>query len=233
MKTKQILALSLLFTFISGSIMAFELEVKEKENKTFEKKEIISTKIKLSNEKLEIKLNNGVQLKSKNAEDSLELTLEEEFFIKIKKAETETERKDILLEYKKELKENKTKKVQLLEEESKNIFDKFDSIILKLDSVKIVLDKNIAVLENKNIGLDFINPKKIELNSHLELARTEKASAWIKMQEIDFSQDKEIVLSDLGEVKEHLVTLKEEIRKTSTSIKEIISFIRGALVNLK
>jgi hypothetical protein len=53
------------------------------------------------------------------------------------------------------------------------------------------------------------------------------------MQEIDFSQDKKIVLSNLIEVKKHLIILKDEVRKTSVNLKEIISFLRGALSNLK
>jgi len=53
------------------------------------------------------------------------------------------------------------------------------------------------------------------------------------MQEVDFTENKENILLNLAEVKEHLSVSKDEIKKTSQNSKELIFFIRGALVSLK
>jgi len=249
MKNKQIIALAISLTFVANMTFALELKVEERINKALNgvKKEILvenkdSIKINSEKEAKEAKeAKEEKSLKNENKEIQIinkvkvekELTLKEKFFIKIKEAKTEEERKSILSEFKKELKEDKTERVEKIENKTKNIFNKFDLIIEKLDSVKIAIEKTVTILEEKKINLEFINLKKEELTGHLNLAKTEKALAWIKMQEVDFTAKKENILLDLAEVKKHLSISKDEIKKTSQNSKELIFFVRGVLVSLK
>ena len=246
MKNKQIIALAISLTFVANMTFALELKVEERINKALNgvKKEILvenKDSIKINSEKEAKEAKEEKSLKNENKEIQIinkvkvekELTLKEKFFIKIKEAKTEEERKSILSEFKKELKEDKTERVEKIENKTKNIFNKFDLIIEKLDSVKIAIEKTVTILEEKKINLEFINLKKEELTGHLNLAKTEKALAWIKMQEVDFTAKKENILLDLAEVKKHLSISKDEIKKTSQNSKELIFFVRGVLVSLK
>lgn len=242
MNKKQIFALSLLLTFMASSTFAFELSVQEKVDKALTKKEVVVEQQKkltptptLTSTPVLNKENsvNPKVVKVETEGVKPELTLEEQFFARIKDAKTEEERKTIYTEFKK-LEEQKTdKKSELMEDKTKKIFTNFDLIIAKLDSVKLAVAKSVSALKENNMDLSLVDTKTDELNTHLDLAKTEKASAWIKMQEIDFAQEKEPVLIELGEVKTHLLISKDEIRKASLNLKELIFFIRGALTNLK
>jgi hypothetical protein len=83
------------------------------------------------------------------------------------------------------------------------------------------------------LKLSVVLDKKADLDFNLDLAKTEKAKAWIKIQETDFTKDREEVLTSLVEVKKHLLASKDAIKKTSLNSKEIIFFIRGFLTNIK
>jgi len=189
MKNKQIIALAISLTFVANMTFALELKVEERINKALngEKKEIrVENKgsIKINSGKEEIKkeetLNNieNKEIQTNNkVKVEKELTLKEKFFVKIKEAKTEEERKSILSEFKKELKEDKIERVEKIENKTENIFNKFDLIIEKLDSVKKAIEKTVIILKEKNINLEFIDLKKEELVGHLNLAKTEKALA--------------------------------------------------------
>jgi hypothetical protein len=53
------------------------------------------------------------------------------------------------------------------------------------------------------------------------------------MQDIDYSKEKEVILIQLGEARGHLLEAKNKIRQASLDFKEIIFFMKGAMLNIK
>ncbi len=140
---------------------------------------------------------------------------------KLSSAKTEEERQKILSESKKE--------EVIFSERTAKIFENFDEILNKLEKVQTEISKNTDLLKTKKIDTEFLDEKNLSYFNHFNAAKTAEAEAWLKMQKIDFSQEKAIILGQLVVVKEDLIKSKEEIRAASMDLKEMISFVRGAL----
>ncbi len=234
MKNKNKIILSfLMVSFMANSIFAFENTdtIREKVNKALgESKEVkaIIKKEVTKQVKEEVK-----KIKSKDYLESKKIIKDKKpediFFENIKNAKNEEERISIFTKFKKDIKE----KPEFINNKIKNIFTKFDFILDKLNKVKSSIDKENLSLKERGLVFGILEEKNIEIEKHIDMAKKSKASAWINMENIDFSGEKEYIILSLNDVKLDLISSKNEIKKVSQLLKENIAFIKGALSTFK